>query len=50
MDAFGTQPLSYRFSAGRTHRHSALSDVVRRGHSVAEIPSMLKPTGPDSGG
>ena len=49
VDTFGTHPLSCRFSAGRIPRHSALSDVVRRGLSAAGIPSMLEPSGLDRG-
>ena len=48
-DAFGTHPLLCRFSSGRIPRHSALSDVVRRGLSAAGIPSMLEPSGLDRG-
>ena len=44
VDAFGTHPLSCRFSAVRIPRHSALSDVFRHGHFDAEIPSMLEPS------
>ena len=49
VDTFGTHPFSFRFSAGRTPRYSALSDVVRRGLSAAGIPSMLEPSGLDRG-
>ena len=49
MDTFGIHPLSCRFSAGRIPRHSAQSDVVRRGLSAAGIPSMLEPSGLDRG-
>ena len=49
VDAFVTHPLSCRFSAGRIPRHSALSDVVRRGLFVAGIPSMLEPSGLERG-
>ena len=49
VDAFGTHPLSCRFSAGHIPRHSALSDVVRRGLSAAGILSMLEPSGLDRG-
>ena len=49
MDTFGTHPLLCRFSAGRIPRHSALSDVVRRGLSAAGIPSILEPSGLDRG-
>ena len=49
VDAFGTHPLSCRFSAWRIPRHSALSDVVRRGLYAAGIPSMLEPSGLDRG-
>ena len=49
VDTFGTHPLSCRFNAGRIPRHSALSDVVRRDISAAGIPSMLEPSGLDSG-
>ena len=46
---FGTQPLSCHFCAGHIPRHSALSDVVRRGLSAAGKPSMLEPSGLDRG-
>ena len=49
VDTFGTHHLSCRFSAGRIPRHSAISDVVRRGLSAAGIPSMLEPSGLDRG-
>ena len=49
VDTFGTHPLSCRFSAGCIPRHSALSDVVRRGLSAAGITSMLEPSGLDRG-
>ena len=49
MDTFGTHPLSCRFSVGRIPRHSAISDVVRRGISAAGIPSMLEPSCLDRG-
>ena len=49
MDTFGTHFLSCRFSAWRIPRHSAQNDVVRRGLSAAGIPSMLEPSGLDSG-
>ena len=49
VDTFGTPLSSYRFSAGRIPCHSALSDVVRRGLSAAGLPSMLEPSGFDSG-
>ena len=45
MDTFGSHPLSCRFSARRIPRHSALSDVVRRGLSAAGMPAMLEPSG-----
>ena len=44
-----THLLSCSFSAGRIPRHSALSDVGRRGLSAAGIPSMLEPSGLDCG-
>ena len=44
-----TAKLSCRFSAGRIPRHSALSNVVRRGPSAAGIPSMLEQSGLDRG-
>ena len=47
VDTFVTHPLSCRFSAVCIPRHSALSDIVRRGLSAAGIPSMLKPSGHD---
>ena len=49
VDTFGTHPLLCRFSAWRIPRHSALSDVVRRGLSAAGIPSMFEPSGLDRG-
>ena len=49
VDTFGTHPLSCRISAGHIPRHSALNDVVRRGLSAAEIPTMLEPSGLDRG-
>ena len=49
MDAFGTHPLSCRFSARRMPRHSTLTDVVRRGLSAAGVPSMLEPSVLDRG-
>ena len=49
VDTFGAHPLSCRFSAGRIPRHSALSDVVRRGLSAAGIPSILEPSCLDRG-
>ena len=49
MDTFGTHPLLCRFNAGRIPRHSALSNVVRRGLSAAGILSMLEQSGLDRG-
>ena len=47
MERRCTHPLSCCFSSGRIFHHSALSDVVRRRHSAAGIPSMLEPSGLD---
>ena len=49
VDTFGTHHLSCRLNAGRIPPHSALSDVVLRGLSVAWKPSMLEPSCLDRG-
>ena len=41
--------LSCHFSAGRSFRHSALNDVVKRALQGAGIPFVLEPLGLDLG-
>ena len=46
VDAFGTHHLSCHFNPGRIYRHSALSDIVRRGLSAAGMPSRWNNSAP----
>ena len=41
----GHHSLTCRFSAGRQHRHTALSDVIRRALDSALVPAILEPHG-----
>ena len=45
VDVFGRHSLSCKKSEGRHFRHSALTDIVKRGLSAAHIPTRLEPTG-----
>src|SRR5664279_2919022 len=44
VDASGVHGLSFRKSAGRQMRHSALNDLIKRSLASAEIPSRLEPS------
>ena len=49
MDTLGHQGLSCCFIDGRSFRHSALNDVVKRALYGAGIPSVLEPLGVELG-
>ena len=44
-DKEGHHPLSCRFSTGRSARHAAVNDVVKRALVGCGVPSSLEPTG-----
>jgi len=44
-DPCGSHALSWKKTAGRHARHSAVNDLIRRALSSANIPSRLEPTG-----
>ena len=47
VDAFGTDELSFCYSADRHFRHAMLNDILHRALSSANVPSRLEPTGLD---
>ena len=49
VDRYGLHPLSYRFSAGRFPRHSALNGIIKRALSSAGFNAVLEPVGLDRG-
>ena len=49
VDSLGLHPLSCRFSAGRSARHAAVNDVVKRALIRCGVPSSLEPTGINRG-
>ena len=45
LDKLGLYPLSYRRSVGRSTRHHALNDVIKRTLETTGLPSIWEPTG-----
>ena len=49
MDSRGLHGFSFKYSAGRFPRHSAMNDVVKRALQKPGLPSVLEPPGLDRG-
>ena len=49
VDRYGLHPLSRRLSAGRSPRHSALNDIIRRALSSAGFNAVIELVGLDHG-
>ena len=45
VDKYGLHGLSCKKSAGRWARHGLINDILRRGLSTANVPSILEPSG-----
>ena len=41
----GRRGLSYRWSEGRHHRHTAMNDIIQHALISAGVPARLKPPG-----
>ena len=49
MDKYGLRPLLCRISAGRSPRHSALNDIIKRALSSAGFNAVHEPIDLDRG-